>query len=160
MKGDRIMHTTSKLIMLASICGCAHVAGPPPHIGSAASGDELIVVDIDGLRSAKGVVKCDIFDSAQGFPKHSEKARIALQVAIDGDRARCEFKDLPPGIYAVAFLHDENRNGHVDTGFFGVPVEGQGASNDARGSFGPPSFDDARFEYMGGRAAMRLKAAY
>jgi uncharacterized protein (DUF2141 family) len=32
----------------------------------------------------------------------------------------------------------------------GIPKEPFGASNDARGRFGPPKFDDARFQVDGG----------
>ncbi len=33
----------------------------------------------------------------------------------------------------------------MDFGFFFIPQEGYGASNDAKGNFGPPKFDDAGF---------------
>ena len=46
--------------------------------------------------------------------------------------------------------HDENSNGKLDRNFVGMPKEGVGASNDAKGSFGPPKFADARFSYKGG----------
>ena len=40
-------------------------------------------------------------------------------------------------------LHDEDGNGGMGTDWMGRPREGWGASNDARGRFGPPSFEDA-----------------
>jgi Uncharacterized protein conserved in bacteria (DUF2141) len=42
---------------------------------------------------------------------------------------------------------DENGNGVLDKNFFGVPVEGYGFSNDARGSMGPPAFEKAAFRH-------------
>jgi uncharacterized protein (DUF2141 family) len=42
-------------------------------------------------------------------------------------------------------LHDENRNNEMDTNFLGIPIEGFGASNDARGFLSPPKYDDAKF---------------
>ena len=50
-------------------------------------------------------------------------------------------------------------NGELDTNFVGMPVEDYCASRDARGTFGPPSFDDAKFDYRGGtkRLSVRLK---
>ena len=51
--------------------------------------------------------------------------------------------DLPSGNYAVGAFHDVNRNNQLDTNLFGIPKEQHGFSNDASGSFGPPSFDDA-----------------
>jgi uncharacterized protein (DUF2141 family) len=44
----------------------------------------------------------------------------------------------------------------MDTNFVGLPKEGYGASNDAKGTFGPPKFKDAKVELAGG-AALSLK---
>lgn len=52
---------------------------------------------------------------------------------------------LPPGIYAVAVIHDENADNKLAAGLFGIPAEGYGFSRDESGLFGPPKFDDARF---------------
>ena len=40
--------------------------------------------------------------------------------------------------------HDEDNDGKVDTNWLGIPNERLGASNDARGTFGPPSFNQAK----------------
>lgn len=53
-----------------------------------------------------------------------------------------KFNSLKAGTYAIRYFHDENENGELDTGTFGIPTEGYGFSNDARGFMGPPSFDD------------------
>ena len=57
--------------------------------------------------------------------------------------------DLPAGEYAIASYHDENGNGKLDTNALGLPEEGYGFSNDARGMFGPPKFSEAVFEFDG-----------
>ena len=41
---------------------------------------------------------------------------------------------------------DANENEKLDTNFLGIPKEQFGFSNDAKGSFGPPSFESASFE--------------
>ncbi|MDR1437149.1 MAG: DUF2141 domain-containing protein, partial [Candidatus Symbiothrix sp.] len=51
--------------------------------------------------------------------------------------------------YAVSIFHDENDNGKLDTGVFGIPKERTGNSNNARGSYGPPKFDDCKFTVSG-----------
>jgi uncharacterized protein (DUF2141 family) len=58
-------------------------------------------------------------------------------------------QDLPAGNYAIASYHDENGNGKLDTNALGMPEEGYGFSNDARGTFGPPKFSEAVFEFDG-----------
>jgi uncharacterized protein (DUF2141 family) len=37
----------------------------------------------------------------------------------------------------------------MDTNLLGIPKEGVGASNDARGHFGPPKYEDAKFKLAG-----------
>jgi uncharacterized protein (DUF2141 family) len=119
-----------------------------------------ITVEVNALRSAKGVVRCSLFASADGFPKDTARA-LALTVApsIANGRALCIFDNVKPGTYAVGFIHDENNNGKLDTNFLGMPTEGYGASNDARGTMGPPKFDAAAFNH-GTQTALHLKTAY
>jgi uncharacterized protein (DUF2141 family) len=52
-------------------------------------------------------------------------------------------KGVPAGTWAVLAYQDENANGELDRNLIGVPSENYGFSRDARGRFGPPSFDDA-----------------
>lgn len=64
-----------------------------------------------------------------------------------------------PGTDAVALHHDDDRFG---TGLFGIPTEGTGASRDARGSMGPPSFEDARVVHGASklRLAVRMQSVF
>ena len=64
---------------------------------------------------------------------------------MDGSRARIVFDMLEPGDYAVVVIHDDNQNGKLDTGAFGIPKEGYGFSRNAKGRLGPPPFAAARF---------------
>ena len=98
--------------------------------------------------------------AARDYPTHPERALAAVRVAIADRRAACNF-DVPPAEYAVAAYHDENANGRLDTGFMGIPLEGFGASNDAVGTMGPPSFDAAKFVYRGnGIGTIRIALRY
>ena len=60
----------------------------------------------------------------------------------------------------MSVFHDENCNGKLDTKFMGIPREGVGASNDARGHMGPPKFDAAAFQFSGGRADLKITINY
>jgi uncharacterized protein (DUF2141 family) len=54
---------------------------------------------------------------------------------------------LKPGKYAFKYFHDENNNNKkMDTNVIGIPKEGYGFSNNAKGRFGPPDFKDTIFE--------------
>jgi len=61
--------------------------------------------------------------------------------------ARFEFSGLAAGNYAVSVVYDEDGNGKLNTGFLGIPSEPVGFSNNAKATFGPPSFDKASFAF-------------
>jgi len=104
-----------------------------------------IVLTVDGFHNDEGTARLALFTSSDGFPDLPEKAIQALDAEIRAGRLKASFVDVPYGVYAVSVLHDENRNGKMDTNWMGIPKEGYGTSNDAKSSFGPPEFDDARF---------------
>lgn len=104
----------------------------------------------------RGFVVCALFASATGFPSEAATRAVAhVRVRPVHRRALCSFTGRAPGTYAISVFHDEDSDGEIDTGLFGIPREGWGTSRNARASMGPPSWADARFAYRGG--AMRLR---
>src|SRR5215813_13311212 len=122
--------------------------------------DSRIQVEIIGLRNDQGKILCSLYSSSEGFPKKAEKAIARSSSDISEHRAVCQFTGLAPGTYAVSVFHDENSNGRLDTNFMGIPREGVGASNNAKGHFGPPKFDAAAFLYRGGRLDLKITITY
>jgi uncharacterized protein (DUF2141 family) len=124
--------------------------------------DSVIHVEISGLRNDNGQMLCALYSSAQAeaFPKKADKAVARLTAKIADRRAVCDFAGVAPGIYAVSVVHDENSNGKLDTNFIGMPREGVGASNDAKGHMGPPKFGAASFPYRGGRLELKIHIHY
>jgi uncharacterized protein (DUF2141 family) len=57
-------------------------------------------------------------------------------------------------------VHDENGDGKLERNFLGVPKEGVGASNDARGRMGPPKWKDARFELKPDGSRIQIHVMY
>ena len=119
-----------------------------------------IHVEIGGLRNDKGQVVCALFSSAADFPKNAQKAVFRTTAPIADRQAVCEFHEVAPGNYAVSVFHDENSNGKLDTNFMGIPREGVGASNNAKGHFGPPKFAAAAFRFEGGRFELKITIGY
>jgi|GEM_PF-153970 len=105
-----------------------------------------ITVHMRGFRNDKGWARVALFHSPRGFPNDTEFAWSTGSIRIRSGRSSLVFLGVPPGVYAIGVLHDENENGTMDTNRLGVPREGYGASNDARGKWGPPAFDQAAFE--------------
>ncbi len=143
-------------LVLGVVVGAGSVAARADDVNAANS----IKVVVVGLHSNDGEVDCALFGSADGFPGDSSKAGKTTRSKIANEQAVCIFGGVAPGDYAVSAFHDENDNGKLDRNFMGMPKEGVGASNDAAGHFGPPKFDDARFNYPGGRSVLAIHVRY
>jgi uncharacterized protein (DUF2141 family) len=78
---------------------------------------------------------------------------------LDG-RCTITLDDLAPGEYAISVLHDENGNGKPDTNFLGIPKEGIGTSNNAKGRLGPPAYADCTFTCTGQAASIHITIQY
>lgn len=120
----------------------------------------VIHVEVARLRNDKGQVSCSLYASADGFPKDGKKAVAHVVAPIAEQKAICEFPGIAPGMYAVSVYHDENSNGKLDTNFLGIPREGVGASNDAKGHMGPPKFGAAKFPFAGGLLNLKITINY
>jgi uncharacterized protein (DUF2141 family) len=100
-------------------------------------GAELIVV-IDGVRNDKGDVIVSVYASPKQWPDGNSVADLKEEARLGSLTFRVH--DLPPGTYGVTAFHDENRNGKLDTNFFGFPLEGFAFSNDVHPILSSPSF--------------------
>lgn len=113
------------------------------------SQSEGIRIDISNLRSNDGHVLISVFRDGNGYPDEPEKAVRKARISIKANTAWVVFTGLPAGEYAVAILHDENDDQKMNKNIIGIPKEGYGFSNNAMGTFGPPSFSNASFSYSG-----------
>jgi uncharacterized protein (DUF2141 family) len=103
-----------------------------------------LTVVVNNIQSGAGNVMLGLFDSAASFPKTVAKGVQATAVGRDATgRVTLVLRDLAPGQYALSAYHDLNGNGQLDSNLMGLPTEPYGFSNNARGSFGPPSFQAA-----------------
>jgi uncharacterized protein (DUF2141 family) len=145
-------------------CGAWLVALVLATLPALASGQPScpgIHVKILNIRNSTGTVACALFESPDGFPTdYLRTATNVMVIKIRKDRARCDFEDIPPGTYAMAVIHDENMNGKLDTNRVGVPTEGYGFSNDAKGVLGPPRFSAASFSYNGRNLELTMSLRY
>lgn len=61
---------------------------------------------------------------------------------------------------AIAAFHDAKNNGPLDQNWFGLPTEGYGFSNDARGTVGLPDFNKATVRLTQENQNIRFKLSY
>ncbi len=119
-----------------------------------------LIVQVYNLRSPQGTVRLSLFRSAEGFPGDASKVFRQAAGKIENGVCTLVLGDLPPGEYAISLLHDENNNLKMDTRLMGIPKEGYGASNDAKVTFGPPKYEDARFVLKGNPETVRIRMRY
>ena len=125
---------------------------------AADTGTAEITLDI---QAKPGPVYCRLFATAKGYPMKGEHAQKTVKATVKDKVATCRFEGLKPGVFAVMAFHDLNDNGKLDTNWMGIPREGVVASNNAKGSMGPPSFKDASFKVDAKNAfKQRLKLKY
>lgn len=108
--------------------------------GSAHAGE--LTVEVSGVSQTKGEIQVALFNQkGQWLRKPLERKKAAASAKFS-----VTFENLPEGEYAISVFHDVNGNDELDKNMIGIPSEPYGFSNDATVSFGPPSFDDAKFK--------------
>ena len=113
-----------------------------------------VTVEVRNIET-KGEMHLAIYDDANVFENDNGEKGGAAKGIVEGvieevgtGTATYSF-ELLNGTYAIGIFVDANYNNEMDRNFFGVLKEQYGFSNDAKGSFGPPSFKDASFTVSG-----------
>ena len=105
-------------------------------------GQLTLTIEIDGLQNNDGQVLLE-FSNEKG-----EKIRGISQNIAD-HKCIIVINNLDPGKYAFKYFHDKNKNEKLDLKWMVIPKEGYGFSNNAKGTFGPPSLEKMVFEIKG-----------
>ena len=103
-----------------------------------------LLVSLEGFENDHGMVLIALCDSRQDY-ESPDKAFRTIAAQVEQGSCKVVFDSLLAGEYAVKVYHDENGNGQLDKNFMGIPIENYGFSNNARGTFGPPDWDAAKF---------------
>lgn len=131
----------------ACLLGAGLLAGGP---GLAAD----LTIQVSGLRNAEGTVYAAVCTE----PEFLEPACSHFGSAPAGEGV-VTVTGVPPGTYAVQVVHDENDNRTLDRPGF-LPTEGMGFSRDPPMRFGPPRWEDARFDLTEAGATVPLTMRY
>jgi uncharacterized protein (DUF2141 family) len=98
-----------------------------------------LLVKVKGFKNTKGTVKFQLVDE-------NEKEVLTFVSTLTEKTFTWKVNVYKVGKYAVNVIHDKNNNDKLDTNAFGIPKEGWGCSNDARGTLAAPKFKDKLFE--------------
>ncbi len=108
-----------------------------------------ITVNVTGITNPTGDLYIALYDAESPFL--SIKAIDGKIVSIDAKTMNVTFDVPKDGYYALAIFQDENKNGKLDLGEMGIPMEKYGFSNDIDPARlkRQPEFDECKFEVKG-----------
>ena len=116
-----------------------------------------VVVDVGNVSNDHGVVRVSICPKAKFLGDSCPYEGSAPAVA---GTTRVTVDNVPPGDYGASAFHDENANGKVDRGMFGIPQEGVGFSRDAPIRMAPPKWEEAVFAHTGAAQTIGFALRY
>lgn len=137
----------------------------PPVAGApTAPKGATLTVSVNGIRTERGNVCLSLFNSPDGFPDSGDKAILAECFTVVGRSFDIKIEDVPPGTYAIALWHDENRDRKMNYNFLGIPKEGVAFSENGRPRIspppGPPNFSAIAFEMKSEPRSTSSKMTY
>ncbi len=134
-------------------------AAEPDERPTADPNDPLsITFVISDAKSREGRVLCGLYHEEAKWLSRDYFQGAKSDVDEHG-QARCVFRGIPAGFYAISAFHDLDSDNELDRKIFGIPAEPYCASRNARRAFGPPRWRDAVFSYAGS-APIELMAEF
>ena len=125
--------------------GCQNKAASPSVTPGPTTGPmATLTIRVTDLKTHKGNLIFGVFDQADGFPKEAKKSVNWQVKPADGDSITFTCR-LPVGVYGASVLHDENGNGEMDLGLFGIPKEGYGVTNNPKPKMRAATFKESLF---------------
>lgn len=115
----------------------------------AQNSNELTVV-IKNIEIIQGNLFLRLCNDSAQFPQGTSPEAFLKETKVNAHEMKFIFENLPNGDYAIEVYQDMNENGKLDSKKFGIPAEPFGFSNNALRKFGPPHFEQAKFEIKGG----------
>ncbi len=101
-----------------------------------------IVLTVNNVSVSYGDIMVALYNSESSFLNTPFKVN---KTSSSSNIVTLTFENIPNGYYAISLYQDEDKNEELTRGMFG-PKEPYAFSNNAKGSYGPAEFDDAKFE--------------
>jgi uncharacterized protein (DUF2141 family) len=107
-----------------------------------------IEFEIKEIKNDKGLISAALFHGEENFPK-KELVFMESEVEAKKGNVKLQFKNVPPGEYAMVVIHDENKNNDLDRNFIGIPKEGIAFSNNKSAKLSAPKYKYCKFRVQG-----------
>ena len=117
---------------------------PPDNTNNVVDTLGKIQVNLSGMQNTNGKINFALYNNSASF---NDPAQVYTSLSLTPAQSTMSFTldSIPAGTYAFGVFHDENDNQQIDQNWLGIPTEGFAFSNNAMGSFGLPSYDQAKF---------------
>ena len=106
---------------------------------------QTVSIHVSGLKSQSSNLYVAVFDSEEGFPK-PEHSSTTTTIPVSTESVEFSLSLPDSSTTGIAIFQDLNGDGKLTKNGFGLPIEPYGFSNNARSTFGPPSFSQAAFK--------------
>jgi uncharacterized protein (DUF2141 family) len=104
-------------------------------IAAADSQEAVLTVRFTDIEVRKGTLRVALCQNRKEFDDRSPTGPVFSRKTLKIDKIKgpieLVFDRVPHGLYAVRCYLDENENGKIDTGAFGIPTEPYGISGTA-----------------------------
>jgi len=137
------MHTRAGLAVAVLMC-VAVVSSAVLAQGSTASKLYTLTITVEGMDSNAGNLGILIFTNSKGWPEDRQAALKDIAVPAQQGTQKVTVQ-LPAGNYAIALIHDVNKNHKLDKNFLGMPKEQWGMSNNPHATIKAPPIEKAMF---------------
>lgn len=112
-----------------------------------AEAQNRIEVIITNFENEKGNALVGLYSTEEDFLETPWRSQAA---EIKNGQAMIVFEDVPDGTYAISAYHDEDGDTQLDMFLGFYPTEDYATSNNAPAKFGPPKWEDAKFDCKNG----------
>jgi len=144
----RNLQRVTFILLAVTVFACA--SAPPQAPEPRPEGQGRVEITMTGFENADGQALVAFFLDDRGWPDPDESIFATSTAQISDGRAFAVVEDVPAGSFAVSVFHDTDNDRELNTGVFGIPSEAYGFSADARSTFGPPKFEEARLDLAAG----------
>jgi uncharacterized protein (DUF2141 family) len=106
-----------------------------------------LYLEVNNIQEAKGTLRIGIYDRSDRFPE-GDAVWKGFEIPVEQKGTQLvTLPDIPFGTYAIAFHHDIDGTGKMETNFFGVPREPYAFSSGAVAKWRAPQFSEADFNF-------------
>jgi uncharacterized protein (DUF2141 family) len=119
-----------------------------------------ISITITNIRSDSGLIRLGLYDQPEQFPNNPGRSFTYRKTVLKDGNIQLTLEDIPPGIYAISLLDDEDENGRMKFNILRMPKEGYGFSNNAKPGHRSPPFEKCTFSVGEGNTNLRIEMQY